>query len=488
VNGAVSSQASGYDLAVKLCDNLEYKAAELVLHDHLKNDRQDHLAIGLIADVYEKINRPDLAIDHYKTAIMLGQAKNEDVSDLELSLERLSKDEQSGLPAPGAEKSDTPSEPADNLGGSIKISRRIFPYLGFCEIGDGRRTTNEYGYIINEGMKGETLPYVPDEPKNEFVVGIFGGSIASAFYQDAATTLAENLSHHDKIDGRQVTVLNFAMGGQKQPEQMISLAYFTAMGQHFDLVIQIDGLNDLAGCAGNLHKGYHMAMPPADITEAFMALTAVPDLERQSIKYFNSLSRLESWAARIGSSNIMPGRKGILNWLEKKRRALINNKPQTDAEQNLIRVQRVEPAKMTGMGDDDFRRYVEEISQFWLNCSRNMMAICRERGINFIHSQHPTHFLNGTELGPHDSALASSEPAIEWYKRIVSEGFPNISAKLEDLSHSWEYAHYCNLQNALAGMEDDMLSDRMGHFHSKVHHKMAETISEFFMNQPLFTR
>ena len=43
-----------------------------------------------------------------------------------------------------------------------------------------------------------------------------------------------------------MTILTDSLGGYKQPQQLLTLAYYISLGAEFDTVINIDGFNEVA--------------------------------------------------------------------------------------------------------------------------------------------------------------------------------------------------------------------------------------------------
>jgi hypothetical protein len=103
------------------------------------------------------------------------------------------------------------------------------------------------------------VPYLPENP-NSFIVGVFGGSVAKWFALQGTERLVSRLKGLPAMADRDIIVLNFANGGFKQPQQLLTLGYFLSVGQHFDLVINIDRFNEgMVSMTNNL--SVHTAMP-----------------------------------------------------------------------------------------------------------------------------------------------------------------------------------------------------------------------------------
>ncbi|MEM6794047.1 MAG: SDR family NAD(P)-dependent oxidoreductase, partial [Acidobacteriota bacterium] len=75
-------------------------------------------------------------------------------------------------------------------------------------------------------------------------VGIFGGSVAVGLAR--APSLVAELRRSPALAGKRLWIRIFALGGYKQPQQLIALNYALALGEKLDIVINLDGFNDIA--------------------------------------------------------------------------------------------------------------------------------------------------------------------------------------------------------------------------------------------------
>jgi hypothetical protein len=70
------------------------------------------------------------------------------------------------------------------------------------------------------------------------------------------------LERLDRFRGKEIVILSLATGGYKQPQQLMALTYLLALGAHFDLVINVDGFNEVAlPAAENVPQGYSPYYP-----------------------------------------------------------------------------------------------------------------------------------------------------------------------------------------------------------------------------------
>ena len=95
-----------------------------------------------------------------------------------------------------------------------------------CENGEVYFVTNNYGFdsVLN-------YPY-REQSDDEFVIGIFGGSVALGFVKSTMPGLFDDIfARAPQLRGRKVTLLSFARESYKQPQQLETLAYFLSIGQ-----------------------------------------------------------------------------------------------------------------------------------------------------------------------------------------------------------------------------------------------------------------
>lgn len=141
------------------------------------------------------------------------------------------------------------------------IVERFHPFFGFVQKpGPDFRPgfkMNNYGFIS---------PY--DYPfkktnKNQFIIGVFGGSVASGYsiFEVQNKILPGYIKQLPAFKDREFVILSFATGGYKQPQQLLILNYFLALGQELDMVVNIDGFNEVALSNLNNKNKIDLAMP-----------------------------------------------------------------------------------------------------------------------------------------------------------------------------------------------------------------------------------
>ncbi|MBD1826341.1 hypothetical protein NDI47_15360 [Microcoleus vaginatus GB1-A2] len=141
------------------------------------------------------------------------------------------------------------------------IVERFHPFFGFIQkpSPDFRPgfKVNNYGFISPYDYPFKKIK------KNQFIIGIFGGSVASdyAIFQVQNQILPKYLKQLPALKDKEFVILSFATGGYKQPQQLLILNYFLALGQELDMVVNIDGFNEVALSNLNNKNEVDLTMP-----------------------------------------------------------------------------------------------------------------------------------------------------------------------------------------------------------------------------------
>ena len=101
------------------------------------------------------------------------------------------------------------------------------------------------GFVPRHGTGND--PFGPRAPADEHVVvAVVGGSFAYVFAEQGLPHLITRLEQLPRFHGKTLVPLNAAAGGHKQPQQAMTVAYLTSLGHQLDIVINLDGFNDVA--------------------------------------------------------------------------------------------------------------------------------------------------------------------------------------------------------------------------------------------------
>jgi hypothetical protein len=125
--------------------------------------------------------------------------------------------------------------------GPIPSFQILHPYLGFVlEPSPVPGHSNQFGFT-------GPLPRFESERADDApaVVAVFGGSVAQQMVDDAVPVLRTEIGKSACFAGREIEVLNLALPGVKQPQQLMTLNYFASLGATIDVVVALDGFNEV---------------------------------------------------------------------------------------------------------------------------------------------------------------------------------------------------------------------------------------------------
>src|SRR2546423_380327 len=149
-------------------------------------------------------------------------------------------------------------------------------------------------------------PYVRSDA---YIVGIFGGSVANFFHAMMRADLEREPS---TLFRKNVVILNFSPGAGKQPQQLQILTFFSTIGQKLDLVLNIDGFNEIEQTVQNARDQVTTAIPAYNIVGALRPdqriAAQLVDYAAQSANlgaFVEAMQRFVRWNQRLLGSRFL---------------------------------------------------------------------------------------------------------------------------------------------------------------------------------------
>ncbi len=265
---------------------------------------------------------------------------------------------------------------------------------------------------------------------DEVTIGLFGGSVAFWLSVQGDGALFEELAQVPAFRGKRLVLVRTALGGAKQPQQLASLNYLLALGGHFDVVINLDGLNEVAIPPGNVAKGTFAHFPndwPSLLGQAgdpavLRLIGEISLLERERgerAQFFSKPILRHSVFANV-LWRLLDRR--LAGRLSQARLALHDYRPS---------VEEASPISALFAARGPHRQYsspellFEEIAEVWQRSSLLMRASCEANGIRYFH------FLQPNQYHPGSKPLGEAEKKIAlWpgsgYETGVVQGYPKL--------------------------------------------------------------
>jgi hypothetical protein len=331
---------------------------------------------------------------------------------------------------PPASATAVPQARGDPLPPEFMRQHVLHPYLGFVRNPDVERhvfssriveePVNEYGFFGPSPLEtgdAETVNVV-----------ITGGSVATDLYLRSSEVLRTELRKSPLLADREIRVLCLALGGIKQPQQLLALEYFLSLGASFDVVINLDGFNEIAlPFAENLPAGLPVSHPrswqlyTAQLTEQRSAMLVVRMSEkRRQIErargFFSRAPLRHSSICLILWDRLHVGLRSELMALEERLRDLL-------------------PGSQPGRHPSSMRPIEEvlvEATGLWNRSSIQMWEICRANGSVYVHVLQPNQYVPGSK------PLDAAERRLAWppdfaHRRAAEQGYPLLIAAGEEL-------------------------------------------------------
>jgi hypothetical protein len=269
--------------------------------------------------------------------------------------------------------------------------------------------------------------------EDDFIIGVFGGSVAQWFALRAGEDLASRLEQLEGLEGRPVRVLSFGQGALKHPQQLQALSFYASMGQRFDLVLDLSGFNEVALSAFNTAAGIEGGWPSYMQLGPIMRLV---ELEAAPTETLSLMARIRSDRIRLVElqSGVDQGRVATLWLIRSLRLRLLENR--FDADQ-------AELARMAPEGDFKWmalRRLEGEVTVEdacreaaiqWRRGVSMMSAICENIGAGFVAVLQPNQYHTGHRFSPEEGSLALNPDSV--FREPVQIGYPFLRSALEDL-------------------------------------------------------
>lgn len=311
---------------------------------------------------------------------------------------------------------------AGEMGWGKSTIEVIHPYLGF--VLDPDKTPN-VSYL---GFPQENDDPFLETDDGSITVAIFGGSFAKGVSKEGESAMVSELLKH----GINARILTVALGGYKQPQQLHALAYLLSQGALIDVVVNIDGFNEVAlPAAENIPKGVHPFYPRAWYNRT-IGLKDQETLRRMG-RFLALQDDRQQWA---GLFRDMP-KYSITRNLVWRAYDKQMEKRVTDIHDRIRKSKSPAGSRFMVTGPnlhiDMITGLYQEIADHWVSTSLLMKALCDSRGIEYIHMLQPNQYFEaGRTLTSTEKKKAFREN--HQYRPGVVNGYPELLAVKDELT------------------------------------------------------
>jgi len=346
------------------------------------------------------------------------------------------------------------------------IVERFHPFFGFIQqpTADFRPgfKVNNYGFIS---------PYdypLKKTKNNQFIIGVFGGSVASdyAIFQVENQILPKYLKQLPGLKDKEFVILSFATGGYKQPQQLLILNYFLALGQELDMVVNIDGFNEVALANLNNKNKVDLAMPSiqhiwplanfANNSLSTKAMEATIRIQKNKTRINQGLSSLQqcSLAAcdaliSVYVQNLVNNYKTDVIKFEKER-----TKQQKNDSSSVIYINTNNSVLQDSLA-------FEEMAWNWAKSSIFMHKVLSASNVSYFHVLQPNQYYQTKRVfGEAEKQIAFNKETP--YAKSVEIGYPALFKKLPNLKKN--NINILNAVNVFDRTKDAVYVDSCCHY------------------------
>lgn len=364
----------------------------------------------------------------------------------------------------------TPGREAAGLG-FRDPAMSIHPYLGY--VYTPRPDGNE-GHVIpiNEDGFLDPKTAIRERRPDRFLVGVMGGSVAGQLGTFHAAYLEEALRDHPLAEGKTLEFVWLGVPGYHQPQQVIQLSWILAQGGALDLLINLDGFNELAVPAAlNAPQGAHPLFP----MNWSMVSLDVPDPELR--RHLGALEYLKGERQRKAADFAASfGRASPLARLWWKRQ---DQRLEAQIGQHAWALQQFDaeapPFFVRGPERDHVptEELLPRLVSVWQEGSRHLNAICAARDIVYLHVLQPNQY------DPDSKPLSALERETAYdaegpYRPVIEAGYPMLreaGAALRD-----EGILFVDLSDVFAETTATLYKDNCCHFNAEGNRLVAGAI------------
>jgi hypothetical protein len=286
-------------------------------------------------------------------------------------------------------------------------------------------TTNNFGFV-----SPYNFPTV--RSSNELIIGIFGGSVAVWFCQVGVEHLLDVLRQHAFFQARTLVPLCMAHEGYKQPQQLLVLSYFLSLGQPFDLVINVDGFNEVALSPLNTQRDLDISMPSATHLLPLINVIDKGTLTPQRLASLSAIirrreriNRLSATLARNRSAAVDAVLSRYRLWLIRRYeedRRVFDSLPTASANQSVV-------AAIPPTEDRSGPMLFADIARNWARASWLMHTLLAAQGAAYVHVLQPNQYYTSRPFTATEAAVALSGDSA--FKSGVEQGYPALVAEAD---------------------------------------------------------
>ena len=332
------------------------------------------------------------------------------------------------------------------------VPRKVsHPFYGFADSAPG----NALNARPPRQRQGDTV-----------LVGLLGGSVAQEVAPFLQTALERWFAANQS--SRQPIVIELAGPNVRQPQQTLIVAYTLLLGGEFDLIVNLDGFNEIA--AVDREEGRISFFPPywgqqvALTTEETLLAGHIGILRREQARLRAAReTSILRWSALFGLAN---------RWRQERNAAeIIQRNQQLAATEAGYNPEKHGPGQEWKRAEG--RR--PEAARFWYRSSLMLARLAAVAGADYYHFLQPNQYVPGAKpLSPEERETAYAPRG--FYKSVVERGYPLLREFHRDLPG--QGVNYFDLTGIFAAHPETLYRDKCCHLNARGNELLAAAMAQ----------
>lgn len=310
----------------------------------------------------------------------------------------------------------------------LRLDQReiLHPYIGFVEDPGGAHLRHRQRFEPEAGNFGfpRNRHRLFHRPSDDLVVvAVVGGSVSRQVSSGAQDLLEQQLAEVERFRGRRVEVVSLGLGGHKQPQQLMVISYFLSLGMHIDVLVNIDGFNEVTlPITDNLRLGTNpfypriWALRVGDIDPLERRLRGGIELLREMRRDTATEFSRRPWRFSFTFNLLWQlADRGLANRIARVEQALLDRGPRDSSAQ----------AQGPPYEAPSQEALVRDLANVWARSSLQLHYLATASGIEYYHFLQPNQYDPiGKRLTQRE--LAEAHDSESPFRDLVAAGYPAL--------------------------------------------------------------
>ena len=363
----------------------------------------------------------------------------------------------------------------------VELPVVIHPYQGVVTrpTTETDRAAAQPGQFVGTfGFRGIDSPILK-RSEDQLIIAVVGGSVARQFVDNASESLKHELATHPKYRNRIITILPLAVNGYKQPQQLTMLAYLMTLGAEFDIVINLDGLNEIALPAiDNVPMGVFSAFPRQWGT----VITTAESVEvKRRIGYATYLRLATRDSARFFDRwPLKHSRISLVAW------KILDDRRSLELQQEQHRLAELLGSKLEYAASGPPEEFTDadaaysKSADIWSRASFQLHGLCSANNTLYFHFLQPNQYVDGSKpMNAEEVARSVSDNSP--FRDPVRHAYPLLLQKGAELKQ--QGVRFTDLTQAFSQTGEPVYIDDCCHLNQSGTEILAQEISQTILSE-----